>query len=64
MSSATGWIPRSGAPASGKVLLAVAAVAFLGMVAFFLVAWFFGIKPIVEREKAENPPQRVQETSR
>ena len=51
-------------PAGGKVLLAVALFALAGMVAFYLVAWFFGIKPIVEREKAENPPQRVQETPR
>jgi hypothetical protein len=51
-------------PAGGKVLLAVVVFALLGMLTFYLVAWFFGIKPIVEREKAENPPQRVQETPR
>ena len=51
-------------PTTGKVLVVVALFALAGMVAFYLATWFFGIKPIVEREQAENPPQRVQENSR
>jgi len=50
-------------PAGGKVLLAVVVFALLGMLAFYLVTWFFGIKPIVDNEKAETH-SKAQETPR